>query len=184
MKKLAVFYHVYPGKDWEDMFQAQIGSLVVSGLFAAIDYLHIGFNGDLNLMPVFSGRKELEIVVKENDNKQEETDTLKALHEYCRENPGAYVLYMHTKGASRKSAYTEDWRHLMEYFCIHQWKKATEALDKGHETAGANYQRHTSMGHFPHYSGFLVGKGILCCHLSPPKISRPPFTLHAGVLYW
>ena len=67
--KLAVFYHVYPGKDWEDMFQAQIGALVVSNLLNAIDYLHIGFNGDLDLMPTFFGGENLDIVVKENDNK-------------------------------------------------------------------------------------------------------------------
>ena len=151
--KLAVFYHVYPGKDWEDMFQSQIGALVVSNLLNAIDHLHIGFNGDLNLMPTFFGGENLDIVVKENDNKTEETDTLRALYDYCRENPGAYVLYMHTKGASRKNTYTEDWRYLMEYFCIHQWQKAIKALDKGHETAGANYQRDTSMGYHPHYSG-------------------------------
>ena len=47
------------------------------------------------------------------------------------ENPGAYVLYMHTKGASRKTrVYRRLALPLMEYFCIHQWQKAVKALDQ------------------------------------------------------
>ena len=153
MKKLAIFYHVYPGTNWEEIFQSQIGALLVSGLFHAATHIHLGINGDSDIIPSFFAGEYPQIVVKENDNKFEETDTLRALYEYSRENPGHYVLYMHTKGASRQTRYTEDWRYLMEYFCIHQWQKAIEALSEGYETAGVNWQEDTSMGYHPHYSG-------------------------------
>lgn len=146
--KLGIFYHVYPGENWEYMFQEQIGALHLSGLIDEYPHFHIGFNGDVSLLPL-----AVRGFSKENQNKQEETDTLRALGEWCKENPNALVLYMHTKGVSRQTPETEDWRHSMEYFCIHQWRKCVEALGSDAEVAGINWQEQTSMGYFPHFSG-------------------------------
>lgn len=147
--KLAIFYHVYPGgNNWEHMFCEQIGALHISGLFNELPHFHIGFNGDCSLLP-----SAVQDFAVENQNKKEETDTLRALWKWCKKNPDGYVLYMHTKGVSRRNSYTEDWRHSMEYFCIHQWNRCVEALDDFYEVAGINWQEDTSMGYHPHFSG-------------------------------
>ena len=145
--KLALFYHVYPGGDWEYIFQEQIGALHLSGLWYELDHIHIGLNGSIDSLP-----ETVREYAVENENKKEETDTMRSLDAYCWENPDACVLYLHTKGASRKSRYTEDWRHLLEYFCIQHWRECVKALED-HEVAGALWQEDTSMGHWPHFSG-------------------------------
>ena len=44
--KIAIFYHVGQFGNWERLFQEQINSLVVSGLYHICDFIHIGVNGD------------------------------------------------------------------------------------------------------------------------------------------
>jgi hypothetical protein len=153
--KYAVFYHVFPGDNWEDMYLEQLGALLASKLYEQLDHLYIGFNGNLDLLSVPD-----KAIASENQNKQEETDTLRALHQWCKENEDAAVLYMHTKGVSRRTQYTDDWRHLMEFFCIHQWNRCVTALILGEteeeppaDLVGVNWQEHTSMGWKPHFSG-------------------------------
>ena len=153
--KYAVFYHVFPGDNWEDMYLEQLGALVASKLYEQLDHLYIGFNGSLDLLSLPS-----KAVACENQNKQEETDTLRALHNWCKDNDDAVVLYMHTKGVSRRTQYTDDWRHLMEFFCIHQWENCINHLILGEselqppsDIVGVNWQEHTSMGWHPHFSG-------------------------------
>lgn len=145
---LALFYHVYPGDGWEEMYQEQLGALLTSNLYEQLSHFHIGFNGSLDLLAV----PERAVAV-ENQNKQEETNTLEALRDWCKENPSGYALYIHTKGSSRKTKYTEDWRRVMQFFCVHNWKQCVEDLESGYETAGINWQEDTSMGYWPHYSG-------------------------------
>ena len=78
--KYAVFYHVFPGDDWEEMYLEQLGALVASNLYDQLDHFHIGFNGSLDLLSVPD-----KAIAVENQNKQEETDTLKALHAWCKD---------------------------------------------------------------------------------------------------
>jgi hypothetical protein len=127
---LALFYHVYPGDGWEEMYQEQLGALLTSNLYEQLSHFHIGFNGSLDLLAV----PERAVAV-ENQNKQEETNTLEALRDWCKENPSGYALYIHTKGSSRKTKYTEDWRRVMQFFCVHNWKQCVEDLESGYETA-------------------------------------------------
>ena len=173
--KYAVFYHVFPGDDWEEMYLEQLGALVASNLYDQLDHFYIGFNGSLDLLSVPD-----KAIAVENQNKQEETDTLKALHAWCKENPDAAVLYMHTKGVSKRTRYTDDWRHLMEFFCIHQWIRCVTALILGEteeeppaDLAGVNWQEHTSMGWKPHFSGgFWWAKSDYVAELSDDYLNH------------
>ena len=70
--KYAVFYHVFPGENWEDMYLEQLGALLASKLYEQLDYFYIGFNGSLDLLSL-PGKA----IACENQNKQEETDTLR-----------------------------------------------------------------------------------------------------------
>ena len=145
---IGVFYHVYPGKGWEEMYQEQLGCLVANGLYDKIKHLHIGFNGNLSVCSVPD-----KAVAISNENKSEETETLIALRDWCAVNPDAFVLYFHTKGVSRQNRFTEDWRKCMQYFVITNWRECYKALQEGYDLAGINWQEDTSMGYRPHFSG-------------------------------
>ena len=145
---IGCFYHVYPGYGWEEMYHEQLGALVSNGLYDKLNHLHIGFNGSFNICSVPD-----KAVACSNENQQEETGTLKSLRDWAAANPESYVLYFHTKGASRKTRFTEDWRKCMQYFCITNWRECYQALQDGYDLAGINWQEDTSMGYHPHFSG-------------------------------
>ena len=130
------------------MYYEQLGALVSNGLYDKLKHLHIGFNGSLSTCSVPD-----KAVAHANKNQQEETGTLKALRDWCASNPDAYVLYFHTKGSSRRTRFTEDWRKCMQYFVITNWRECYQALREGYDLAGINWQEDTSMGHHPHFSG-------------------------------
>lgn len=166
--KYAVFYHVFPGDNWEDMYLEQLGALLASKLYEQLDYFYIGFNGSLDLLSL-PGKA----IACENQNKKEETDTLRALHQWCKENDDAAVLYMHTKGVSRRTGYTDDWRHLMEFFCIHSWSKCIGHLTSS-DVVGVNWQENTSMGWHPHFSGgFWWANSNYVANLSDEYLDHP-----------
>lgn len=174
--KYAVFYHVFPGENWEDMYLEQLGALLASKLYEQLDYFYIGFNGSLDLLSLPD-----KAIACENQNKQEETDTLKALHKWCQDNDDAAVLYMHTKGVSRRTKYTDDWRHLMEFFCIHNWQECITHLVLGadentppSDLVGINWQEQTSMGWHPHFSGgFWWANSNYVADLSEEYLEHP-----------
>ena len=130
------------------MYYEQLGALVSNGLYDKLKHFHVGFNGSLCLLSIPD-----KAVASANKNQQEETETLQALRKWSAANPEAYVCYFHTKGSSRKTKYTEDWRRLMQYFCITNWRECYQALQDGYDLAGINWQENTSMGYHPHFSG-------------------------------
>lgn len=156
-EKIAIFYHVYQYKGWERLFYDQINSLIISGLYHACDYIHIGINGDEELpfsLPKFK--------VKYNTDKSSESDTLKSLHNFCVYNPDYKVMYFHTKGVATDYLYITKWRYYMEYFIIHRWEDCVKGLDN-YDTVGTEYIYHSSLinqntgeleiEYNPHYSG-------------------------------
>jgi hypothetical protein len=145
---IGCFYHVYPGYGWEEMYHEQLGALVSNGLYDKLNHLHVGFNGCLDICSVPD-----KAVACSNENQQEETGTLKSLRDWAAANPESYILYFHTKGASRKTRFTEDWRKCMQYFCITNWRECYQALQSGYDLVGINWQEDTSMGYHPHFSG-------------------------------
>ena len=130
------------------MYHEQLGALVSNGLYDKLNHLHIGFNGRLDICSVPD-----KAVACSNENQQEETGTLKSLRDWAAANPESYILYFHTKGASRKTRFTEDWRKCMQYFCITNWRECYQALQSGYDLVGINWQEDTSMGYHPHFSG-------------------------------
>lgn len=160
--KIAVFYHVWQNGNWKRLFHEQINSLMISGLYHAADFIHIGVNGDEELplsLPKFT--------VSYNENKILEADTLKSLYEFSLQNIDYKVLYFHTKTISHEGNYfflnATKWRYYLEYFTIHKWKKCVLAL-KDNDTCGVEYHELSkfisedtdddySINYNPHYSG-------------------------------
>jgi len=141
--KIAVFYHLGQFGQWERLFQEQMNSLVVSGLYQATSFIHIGINGK-DPIPLQLDKFKLHY----NNNQILEADTLKSLYDFCLENPEYRVLYFHTKGSTQentKNRFNVDkWRLYLEYFNIHHWKKCIQKL-KEYDTVGTEYSYETGL---------------------------------------
>jgi len=141
--KVGVFYHVGQFGNWQNLFHEQINSLVVSGLYQEADFIHIGINGEEELPFTFP-----KFVIKYNTNKATEADTLKSLHDFCKENLDYKVFYFHTKGATQEDTYknfnVQKWRYYLEYFNVHKWKDCVAALENT-DTAGVELIRKTGL---------------------------------------
>jgi hypothetical protein len=160
--KIAIFYHVYQANEWKKLYQEQINSLIVSGIYDECDFIHIGINGDQELPFVLDKMK-----IQYNENKILEANTLQSLWEFCIKNTDYRVMYFHTKGITRTSEYncsitTNAWRIYLEYFVIHKWKKCIKDLNE-YDCVGAEWSDQTKFtnseseeseyGISPHYSG-------------------------------
>lgn len=146
--RLAVFYHVYQGCDWQSLFDEQAGLLVSSGLCQNAEFIHVGINGkELPKVPASNFRAVLNPLPHD-----EETPTLMALKQFCAQNEDAHVLYMHTKGITQPMQSTHDWRKIMEYFCVERWADCIDKLQK-HDAVGCLYMDECYYGFFPHFSG-------------------------------
>lgn len=159
--QISIFYHVYQSENWKRLFQEQINSLVISGLYHACDFIHIGINGE-EILPIHLPKFKIHY----NTNKILEADTLKSLHSFCVDNPKHRVLYFHTKGATKDNdplfVNITKWRYYLEYFTIYRWKNCITALEQ-HDTAGAEYifysgltNQDTGVTEYeknPHYAG-------------------------------
>lgn len=131
--KIAVFYHVYQAGYWQEIFNEQWRCINESNLLHTAELIHIGINGN-----VFAESGNTHIRAKFNSNPhKEETDTLKDLATFARNNPDYKILYIHTKGISTYSDTVTDWRNMMNYFCIEQWRDCIKLLNT-YDAVGCN----------------------------------------------
>lgn len=146
--RIGIFYHVYQYPGWYSLVNEQLKILQASGLYSSSDLIHIGINGD-DYFPFTDIKYK---IVHNTNTELQEAPTLAALRQFCEENDDYAVLYIHTKGITQKTSETEDWRKLMEYFCIERWQECLEKLET-HDTVGCLYMDECYLGFYPHYSG-------------------------------
>ena len=130
--KIAIFYHIAQMGMSAFIYQQQLHRLYTSGLIGAADYIHFGVNGDNELFNVPD-----KVVVVQNRNWKEETETLISLRDFCNRNPDYKVLYFHTKGVSKGTLTVNAWRLMMEYFVIDKWRECVEKLNE-YDCVGSN----------------------------------------------
>ena len=130
--KIAIFYHIAQMGMSAFIYQQQLHRLYTSGLIEAADYIHFGVNGDGELFNVPE-----KVVVVQNKNWKEETETLISLRDFCNRNPDYKVLYFHTKGVSKGTLTVNAWRLMMEYFVIDKWRECVEKLNE-YDCVGSN----------------------------------------------
>jgi hypothetical protein len=147
--KIAIFYHIYQHGPWKEIFNEQWRLLLKNNLIDVSDFTFLGINGD----QMFSSEYP-RVFGKINLNpEQEESDTLKALYSFCKDNLNYKVLYFHTKGVSHYTPQTSDWRNMMNYFCIERWEKCVKLLDQ-YDAVGCNLQDYDDNKIArPHFSG-------------------------------
>lgn len=136
---IAVFYHIYQSNDWQKIVDEQYSLLKQSRLLDYSNKFLVGINGDL---PV--NIPEANIF---RNNGKDEDGTLQLLlkHALSASSP---VLYIHTKGAYHSGETSDDWRKMMNYFCVEKWENALIALNEN-SAVGCNLQKEP----YPHFSG-------------------------------
>lgn len=130
--KLAIFYHIYQKGLGAFVYQSQLHRLYTSGLIKEASHIHFGVNGNSELFNVPEN-----VIVRVNENWEEETETLMALRDFCKDNPDYKVLYFHMKGITKESMNGESWRLMMEYFAIDKWRECVLELEN-YDAVGSN----------------------------------------------
>ena len=130
--KIAIFYHIAQMGMGAFIYQQQLHRLYTSGLIEAADYIHFGVNGDNELFNVPD-----KVIVKQNQNWEEETETLLDLKNFSQKNLDYRILYFHTKGVSKGTLIANAWRLMMEYFVIDKWKECVKYMND-YDCVGSN----------------------------------------------
>lgn len=129
---IKIFYFVAQmGDRWQGIVREQLQTIRESGLLAACEKIYICQAGKQK----FNYGEKTKVVYYSNLD-QFEYPALHMVKEYTK--PGDVVLYMHTKGASRKHPHIESgdhWRQYMMWGCVERWREHIEAL-KTHDVSG------------------------------------------------
>ena len=145
-QEIYIFHHVGQVNNWEFVLQEQVHAMQVSGLVSVASGIQFGVSGNRTLtsMPKKSTVKFFPQIV-------DEKETLKMVRDFCSINPSAKILYLHTKGVTKKTISINSWRLYMEYFCIHKWRDCVEDLNV-YDCVGSLWADSTE--HYPsHFSG-------------------------------
>lgn len=147
--KIAIFYHIYQYGPWEQIFNEHWDLLLKTNLLDVSDFTFLGINGNL----VFNTGHPRVFGNMNPNPEMEESDTLKSLYLFSQNNSEYKILYFHTKGVSNYNKKTTDWRNMMNYFCIEEWRECVKLLDTN-DAVGCNLQDYDDNGiSKPHFSG-------------------------------
>lgn len=155
---MTIVYHIFPFGKYKQMVKEQFESLIKSGLFAACDSLYVGIvQTDENIEWIYQYLQTLScpektIFINVYQKNDEIADTMRWIAEYAKSNPDDKIMFFHTKGVTKYSEPTEDWRKYMEYFVIEHWKDCIEKL-KTYDCCGVMWNIDTVYGNYPHFSG-------------------------------
>jgi len=154
-KNIAVFFHMLDWPQGRQILESQIDTIVSSEIMEH-SQLFFHCNYDIAnyrwLQERLHNYKNVMYIDKGIHPRDYEVSTLMHLKEYCDNDPGeSHILYLHHKGISKSTSEpVRDWRDLMMYFNVTQWRDCVEKLDQGYDTAGAIWRGNY---HYPHYSG-------------------------------
>ena len=179
---IRVFYHICAMGPWKEIVEDQMEQLVESGLCAAAHSIRCYVLGSpasvAACQALLSSFGEKVIIQATNSvDKLDEYFTVSDIANHIA--PESKVLYLHSKGVTRFGTDTyrlgdkeiavpnlysnvTDWRHMMEFFLIYQWKVCVRELDT-HDAVGVNYVRWPSKtwGHFSGNFWWCTGKYFL-----------------------
>jgi hypothetical protein len=139
----------------------QMGRLKYSGLNDARSELIVGVNGGSESKPFVDGLIPLDAKTTYHGLQcRNECRTLRLLEEWLPGHDDYYVLYFHSKGATKPPGddFTGRWRECMMKHLIDNWRQCVSDLDAGHEAVG--------------------------CHWMVPPATPPGQHIFAGTFWW
>lgn len=153
MNKIFIYYHVFLAGNWLEIMKEQIDCLVKSELYqnSCIKLGALHEARDLTQIPILKSYiKNYENIqiqfIKENTG-WAESETLAILKDDCDKfEKNRNVLYLHVKGVTQhnteKQVPVANWRRMMEYFLVENWRKCILKLKEGYDCCGINHQIH------------------------------------------
>lgn len=165
-----IFFHITCINNWRTIVRDHFIKIIFSGLYHYCTQIHC-----FMVIPKELSTEEAKCFVQQFGTKiciedtctlddaigKDEWFTLGQIKKYIHEHDR--ILYIHSKGVTRwdqKDIYSnvEDWRDLMDYFLIYQYKYCLEALQEN-DAVGINFWNEP-----PHFSGnywWCTGKHYL-----------------------
>lgn len=149
--KIAVWYHCL--FQIEDRFlepafevvQEQMAQSIGSGLVDSANEIVVGINGGEESRQVASLviPTKARLVMHGLDCRNENL-TLAALENWLPSHPDYYVLYFHSKGATRETEseygkFIIQWRRCLMRHCVSEWRHCVALLDQGFDAVGAHW---------------------------------------------
>lgn len=150
MNRLVVFIHAAILPRCQERIDQYLRLMEKAELLQKVTQIYIDCVGEGDL-PNVSQYNQYPIVVQRIDTNLEsnEAPTHKHMWDYAKENPNAFLLYMHTKGVGKEvNPAIEDWVSYMTYFLIEQWPICVAALESNN-TIGVDLRPEFHL----HYSG-------------------------------
>jgi len=131
------------------MILNQMVSKILGELIDELDYLYIVNVGEDIIATDFMNEK-IKIINYSNNTQLFEKPTLNLMLCFSKYHHDAKILYLHTKGVSYPSEYTQisDWRNLLIYFLVERYRYCLKLLDE-YDVVGSNYADNPH----PHFSG-------------------------------
>lgn len=149
MTRISIFYHCALIAGSQPLFAArpiireQMETLKSSGLEKAASEIIVGINGipDLRTREYFPVSAKIKFHPKECCT---ENRTILMLQEWAKTHPNWFVLYFHSKGAtkipeSHEAHYCTTWRDRMMLHCVKQWRQCVKDLETC-EAVGCHWQ--------------------------------------------
>ena len=143
-----IFYHMYCVNDAVSRFHKTYRKIQLSGLLNNVNNIFVNCVGQHKKEMIKEIRKLDKIVATVGAHASDESETLNVLRKFCTTNNRGNVLYLHSKGVSRKyhnkfnylteeklSFNIQTWIDCMEYFLIEEYNECIKALID-HDTCG------------------------------------------------
>jgi len=136
---IEIFYHMFCADGCVERFVVTYNKIKKHGLLNVVTNIHVVMVGKQHayyatqLMALEKVRPHF----KYNDTG--EMDSIDTLHEFCQTAPESYILYLHSKGATKQNnPNVKAWVDYMEYFLIEKYHLCLEEL-KNYDTVGVDY---------------------------------------------
>jgi len=153
--KISVFFHILDFPQGRHIIESQLDTLIASGIMEHSElFFHCNYNISNYewLRERLTDYKNVCFIDQGIRPEDYEIPTLAHLKDHCdNQTEESFVLYLHHKGITRPySEPVRDWRDLMMYFNVTQWRDCVGKLHQGYDTVGALWRGDY---HYPHYSG-------------------------------
>lgn len=182
----AVFYHAALMPGWEPIVTEQMALFGHVGLREVRSVVLAEGARDRDRLLALAGHfgVRVEVVGEARDFGPCEGPTLATAHAWARQNTGAAVVYVHTKGASAPAdPHKRRWRRVMARYVVGDWSANLKRLERA-DSVGCAWQH---LSDYPHWCGnFWAARADWLAHLPTPddyRHSRPDF-LWSGTHSW
>lgn len=132
-----------------EIVKAQMKELADSGLLDEAEEFHVGINGGPDSVDIakLCIPPKAHFMVHGSEAKSE-TPTIVKLQEWAKSNPGWYVFYFHSKGASHVDAdylrFVSRWRNCMMKHLVGGWRHCVMDLEEGFDSVGCHWMTNMS----------------------------------------